>query len=75
MILLFTSNAKRIEETKYGERMNLMEITSEKLDEKLNRLLNDKELRSKWEKAKNRIQKEKRILKVSEKIVHYIERL
>lgn len=40
--------------------------------EKLNKILNDDELRLKWKKASERIQKENKIVKVVEKIHDFV---
>lgn len=55
--------------------MDLMNFTEEELTEKLNNLLNNDELRLKWQDAKNRIQTDNRIIGAAKRIVEYIENL
>uniref|UniRef100_A0AAN0LH68 UDP-glycosyltransferase n=1 Tax=Polyphagotarsonemus latus TaxID=1204166 RepID=A0AAN0LH68_9ACAR len=53
------NNAKRIEETGYGYRMDLMNYTQEELKEKIEKLLLDETLIEKTKKVGERIRKEK----------------
>lgn len=69
------ANAKRVEETGYGYKIDLMNVEQNELAEKLNKLTNDKALYQKWKDASRRIQQENRIGEVAERIVEYIERL
>lgn len=69
------NNATRIEETGFGFKMDLYNVTEKELATKLDRLLNDQELRAKWKRASERIQKENRINSVSNRIAEYVERL
>ena len=55
--------------------MDIMNFESDKLVEKLEKLLTDKALRKKWSDASRRIQKENRILSVVDRLVNYVEKL
>ena len=69
------SNSIRLEETGYGERMNLLDVNRKELKTKLDRLINDQALRQKWKKASERIQRENRIGQVAEGIAEFVKKL
>ena len=62
------NNSVRIEESGYGCRMSLTNVNEKELREKLAKLINDQELRQKWKKASERIQRENRIGRVVDHI-------
>ena len=69
------NNATRIEETGFGFKMDLSNFTREELATKLDKLVNDQELRAKWKNASERIRRVNRIDTVCEQIADYVERL
>ena len=69
------NNATRIAESGYGFKMSLSNFTREEFAEKLDKLLNDQELRGKWKSASERIRRENRIDAVCEQIAKYVENL
>lgn len=69
------SNAARLEETKFGFRLDLMKCTEQELADCLAKLTGDAELRLKWKKASERIQKEQRIVGAVNELADYIRKL
>ena len=69
------NNAVRLEEKGYGETMSLLDVNANELKAKLDRLINNQELRAKWKKASERIQKENRIGQVVDRIAEYVKKL
>uniref|UniRef100_A0AAN0LHV3 UDP-glycosyltransferase n=1 Tax=Polyphagotarsonemus latus TaxID=1204166 RepID=A0AAN0LHV3_9ACAR len=57
------NNAKRLEETGFGYRINLMNYTQEELKEKINKILSDEILIEKTKKVGERIRNEKSLEK------------
>ena len=54
--------------------MNIMNFTDDELKEKLEKMLDEKN-KIKWQNASKRIQKERRIESVVDKIVNYLDKL
>ena len=67
------NNAARIEEKNFGERLNFKELNERSLTEKIEKILNDKELKIRLKNASERIQKENRIFKICDQIMDYLE--
>lgn len=68
MWLAQLDNAQRVDETGFGVRLSAWTFTEEQLLAAINRLLNDQELKSRLNKASNRIWEENRLDKASELI-------
>ena len=64
-----------MEETGYGYSMDPVNFTEEELTDKLSKILNNEELRIKWKKASERIQRENRMSPVVDRIVDYVYKL
>ena len=69
------NNAKRVEETEYGYRLELMRYTEDELIGAVKKALQNEELRLKMKKAGQRIQLENqsKLDSISNKIVDFIE--
>ena len=68
-------NAARLEETGYGFAMSLPDVNEKELRTKLDKLINDQELRAKWKNASQRIQSEDRIGKVVDYVANFVKNL
>ena len=55
--------------------MDALNFTEEELTDKLSKILNNEELRMKWKKASERIQRENRMSPVVDRIVDYMHKL
>ena len=69
------SNSIRVEETGYGHRMSLLDVNEQELRQKLDQLINNPGLRTKWKKASERIQRENRIGQVVDHIATVVSNL
>lgn len=69
------NNGTRIEETKFGYKLNLLTYTEEELSERIRRILDDDDLIRRSKDASRRIQKENKIYTVVSKIVDYLDKL
>ena len=65
-------NAKRIEESGYGYRINSRNYTQEVLASTIHRALNDVELKYKLRKASERIQRDNEIGSIGSKVMNYL---
>ena len=65
----------RLEETGFGFHLDIMKFTEEQLAGRLDKILNDQEIKLKLKKASEKIQKEDKITKVVNQIADYIRKL
>ena len=66
------NNGIRLEETQFGFNLDLLTCTEQELADRLQKLVGDNVLRSKWKKASERIQKEERIVTVVNQLADYV---
>uniref|UniRef100_A0AAN0LVX7 UDP-glycosyltransferase n=1 Tax=Polyphagotarsonemus latus TaxID=1204166 RepID=A0AAN0LVX7_9ACAR len=69
------NNAKRIEETGFGYQLNLMNYTEKDLKEKIESLLNDDALRTKYKNISQRIKSENSLDLAASKLMNFINEL
>uniref|UniRef100_A0AAN0N800 UDP-glycosyltransferase n=1 Tax=Polyphagotarsonemus latus TaxID=1204166 RepID=A0AAN0N800_9ACAR len=69
------NNAKRIEETGFGYRVDLMNFTQEELKYKIHKVLTDETLNKKVQKVSQRIKNENKLVKVVDEIFNYIQKI
>lgn len=67
------NNAKRVEECKIGFQLSLLNYTEEELKDRLNKLLNDKDLNRRLKDASKQIRSDNKIFKIADKIVDYLD--
>lgn len=69
------NNAKRVEETEFGYRLDLMSYTDDQLINCVKKALNNEELGVKMKKAGQRIRLESKtkLDSISNRIIHFIE--
>lgn len=66
------NNGVRIEETGYGYQLDILHYTEERLRDRLERLVNDKELKLKYRKASEKIRADDKVTKIADRIVDYV---
>lgn len=69
------NNAQRISELGFGLHLSMASCSENELAYALDRLLNDRELRSKWTRASERIRNERRELEIADRIADYVQKL
>lgn len=67
------NNAKRVEELKFGYQLDLVNYTRDELEDRLNKVLNDQEMRRRLKEASQRIQKENKIHAVADYVMEFLE--
>ena len=65
----------RLEETGFGFHLDILKFTEEQLADRLDKILNDQEIKMKWKSASEKIQKENRIVSVVGRIAEYVRKL
>ena len=67
------NNAARVEELKFGYRLDLLNYTKDELEDRLNKVLNDQDMRDRLKKASQRIQKENKIHAAADYVAQFLE--
>ena len=67
------NNASRVEELKFGYQLDLIDYTRDELEDRLNKVLNDEDMRRRLKEASQRIQKEKKILAAADYVMEFLE--
>lgn len=66
------NNGVRIEETGWGYQLDILHFTEEQLRDRLERIVNDQELRLRYKKASEKIRADDKITKVADRIAGYV---
>lgn len=67
------NNASRVEELKFGYQLDLINYTRDEMEDRLNKVLNDEDMRRRLKEASERIQKEKKILAAADYVMEFLE--
>ena len=67
------NNASRVEELKFGYQLDLINYTRDEMEDRLNKVLNDEDMRRRLKEASQRIQKEKKILAAADYVMEFLD--